>query len=148
MLAMKQHVFFSSLRNCWISKMNSTRCTPVHAFSFQLGICWHKKIWRWVDVEHSLNSCARLLINSPHRNTASKWSADTNHLEGYTVLWSRSSFLNCVLSAVLSYQLSWLSTVSPSLVKSKQLMPFKSKADYVRWRCRSLSSVTLCSSIF
>ncbi len=41
------------------------------------------------------------------------------------------SFLNCVLSAVLSYQLSWLSTVSPSLNKSKQQILFKSKADYV-----------------
>ncbi|CAF3047616.1 unnamed protein product [Rotaria sp. Silwood2] len=40
-------------------------------------------------------------------------------------------FLNCVLSAVLSYQLSWLSTVSPSLAKSKQKVLFKAKADYV-----------------
>ncbi|CAF1037199.1 unnamed protein product [Adineta ricciae] len=40
-------------------------------------------------------------------------------------------FLNCVLSAVLSYQLSWLSTVSPSLTKSKQQVSFKAKADYV-----------------
>ncbi|UJR31107.1 hypothetical protein I4U23_018615 [Adineta vaga] len=40
-------------------------------------------------------------------------------------------FLNCVLSAVLSYQLSWLSTVSPSLTKSKQQVSFKTKADYV-----------------
>ncbi|CAF1397090.1 unnamed protein product [Adineta steineri] len=39
-------------------------------------------------------------------------------------------FLNCVLSAVLSYQLSWLSTVSPSLIKSKQQVLFKAKADY------------------
>lgn len=40
-------------------------------------------------------------------------------------------FLNCVLSAILSHQLSWLSTVSPSLIKSKQQVLFKSKADYV-----------------
>jgi hypothetical protein len=40
------------------------------------------------------------------------------------------SFLNCVLSAVLSYQLSWLSTVSPSFVKAKQQVLFKTKADY------------------
>ncbi|CAF3585258.1 unnamed protein product [Rotaria sordida] len=40
-------------------------------------------------------------------------------------------FLNCVLSAILSYQLSWLSTVSPSLVKTKQQVLFKAKADYV-----------------
>jgi hypothetical protein len=39
-------------------------------------------------------------------------------------------FLNCVLSAVLSYQLSWLSTVSPSLGKAKQQVLFKTKADY------------------
>lgn len=45
------------------------------------------------------------------------------------------SFLNCVLSSVLSYQLSWLSTVSPSLVKTKQQILFKSKAEYVRsWK--------------
>ncbi|CAF3152067.1 unnamed protein product [Rotaria socialis] len=40
-------------------------------------------------------------------------------------------FLNCALSALLSYQLSWLSTVSPSLGKSKQKVLFKAKADYV-----------------
>jgi len=43
------------------------------------------------------------------------------------------SFLNCILSAVLSYQLSWLSTVSPSLAKSKQQVLFKPKADYVKY---------------
>ncbi|CAF2126974.1 unnamed protein product [Rotaria magnacalcarata] len=40
-------------------------------------------------------------------------------------------FLNCALSALLSYQLSWLSTVSPSLGKAKQKVLFKAKADYV-----------------
>lgn len=39
-------------------------------------------------------------------------------------------FLNCILSAVLSHQLSWLSTVSPSRTKSKQEILFKSRADY------------------
>ncbi|CAF1542113.1 unnamed protein product [Didymodactylos carnosus] len=40
------------------------------------------------------------------------------------------NFLNCVLSALLSYQLSWLSTVAPSRVKSKYHFLSKNKADY------------------